>query len=150
MIHAAAAIIVILLTVGLTVMFLKRRYRKVREEVALLHPEHSRLMTAPMANFFGRRSLGMGQVRGNGILLLTREAVHFRMLLPRRELTIPLRDIVSISTPGSFLGRSRRMKLLQIDFHSADAGEDSAAWLVGDLDEWADRLRGMTGTEPAD
>lgn len=147
MIYAAAAIVVTVLTVGLIFVLLKKRYGDAREEVALLHPEYSRLMTAPMANYFGRRSMGMGQVRGNGILLLTREAVHFRMLLPKREITIPISDITSISTPRGFLGKSRGTKLLQVDFHSPEAGEDSAAWLVGDLDEWVRLLEDLTGTK---
>ncbi|MBN2586380.1 MAG: hypothetical protein JXA64_00580 [Candidatus Fermentibacteraceae bacterium] len=122
-------------------VFIRRRLSRAMEEVTLVYPEYSRLLTAPMANFFGLRSAGMKQVRGNGILLLTADRLYFRMLLPRRELTIPLDAVTSAGTVGSFLGRTKGRDLLEVDFTDEGGSEDSAAWLVGDLQEWVNGIR---------
>jgi len=88
------------------------------------------------ANFFGQSSRGMGQIRGNGALVLTPSALHFIMFLPREELTIPLETVTSVSTPRSHLGKTVGWRLLKVDYRSP-SGEDAAAWAVQDVDEWA-------------
>lgn len=136
MIPALIAVGSVLTGILILLLFLRNRFRLAMEEVSRTHPEHDRLLTAPMANFFGVRSGGMKQVRGNGILILTRDRLYFRMLLPKRELTIPLDTIISVGKTRSFLGKTKGRDLLQVDF-TGDSGEaDSAAWLVGDLQEW--------------
>jgi hypothetical protein len=92
------------------------------------------------ANFFGRSSLGMGQIRGNGVLVLTPGELYFMMFAPRREVTIPLSSITSLSTPHSHLGKTVVMKLLRVDFES-ESGEDAAAWAVRDPGQWVADLR---------
>lgn len=87
------------------------------------------------ANFFGQLSRGMGQVRGNGALVLTPEELYFVLAVPRRELTIPLSAVTSVSTPRSHLGKTVGMRLLRVDFEG-DQGEDAAAWALNGVDEW--------------
>lgn len=136
-----------LLVVLAAVLLLHSRFRKAGREVYSRYPEHSRLLAAPMANFFGLRSRGMRQVRGNGILLLTGSEIFFRMLLPSREFRIPLDSVTSLETPGSFLGKSKGRKLLQVNFTTFDGEEDSAAWLVGEPDRWAEMVRKTAGLD---
>lgn len=136
-----------LLVVLAGVLLLRARFRKAGLEVYSRYPEHARLLTAPMANFFGLRSSGMKQIRGNGILLLTGSEIFFRMLLPSREFRIPLDSVTSLKTPGSFLGKSKGRKLLQVDFTSFDGKEDSAAWLVRDPDRWVKMVRKTAGLD---
>lgn len=128
-------------------LLLRSRFRKARREVYSRYPEHARLLTAPMANFFGLRSSGMKQVRGNGILLLTGSEIFFRMLLPSRELRIPLGSVASLETPRSFLGKSKGRKLLQVNYTSFEGKEDSAAWLVPDPDRWVKMVRKTAGLD---
>lgn len=87
------------------------------------------------ANYFGRESLGMKQVRGNGILVLTNNELYYQMLLPREELSIPLDHIIGIEDTVSFLGKSRSMPLLKVVFKT-EKGTDSAAWLMKDVNHW--------------
>ena len=110
-------------------------------EVYAEYPEHTRILTAPMANLFGIKSGGMKQIRGNGILLLTSSQLYFRMLLPKREILIPVNSITSIETPKSFLGKTKGRKLLKIDYRNDIGGTDSAAWLVPDLEKWIETIR---------
>ena len=92
------------------------------------------------ANFFGRLSLGMGQIRGNGVLVLTPDELYFMMFVPRREVTIPLDRITSVSMPRSHLRKTVWMKLLRVDFAS-ESGEDAAAWAVRDPGQWVADLK---------
>jgi hypothetical protein len=48
------------------------------------------LLVVPGANFFGQESAGVGQVRGNGTLVLTSTALIFEMWVPQRVVEIPL------------------------------------------------------------
>lgn len=89
----------------------------------------------PLANFFGQESKGKGQVRGNGALILTHEALHFFLAAPRRSWEVPLSDITAISFPDSHLGKSKFQPLLKIDF-ILDGEADSLAWLVTDPESW--------------
>lgn len=125
-----------LLILGVILWMLKRSYRKLIEEVSKIHPEHTRLISSHMANLFGIRSSGMKQIRGNGILLLTSTELYFRMLLPSKEIIIPVELMISVSTPGSFLGKTKGAALLCVEYGNAEGGTDSAAWLVDRLDEW--------------
>lgn len=132
---AGAVLLVIVL-----VSFVRRRLRSTLDSVLLEYPEHVRIITSPMANFFGLASRGMGQVRGNGVLILTSSSLYFRMLLPSRELEIPIAAISGVRTPKSFLGKTKGRKLLQVDFRGTSGEGDSAAWLVGDLDRWVTEI----------
>ncbi|MEN8209003.1 MAG: hypothetical protein ABFR50_07105 [Candidatus Fermentibacteria bacterium] len=131
----------ILLVAGI-VFLLRKLLKTAKGEVYAEYPEHVRILTSPMANLFGIQSGGMKQIRGNGILLITSSQLYFRMLLPRKELLIPLGSITSVETPVSFLGKTRGRKLLKVDYRNDAGGTDSAAWLVPDLEKWVQTIRG--------
>ena len=87
------------------------------------------------ANFFGRLSHGVVQIRGNGALVLTQKEVYFLQAVPRREITIPLEIITSVTTPRSHLGKSVIFRLLRVDFREGKRA-DAIAWAVRDVDTW--------------
>lgn len=128
------------LMIGL-LLLVRKLNKSAMEEVYAKYPEHSRILTSPMANLFGLKSSGMKQLRGNGILLLTSSQLYFRMLLPKKEILVPLRSIISVETPRSFLGKTKGKKLLKIDFRSDVGGTDSVAWLVDNLEKWVEAIR---------
>ncbi len=134
----------LLLAAGLVFM-LRKLLQTARAEVYAEYPAHVRILTSPMANLFGVQSGGMKQIRGNGILLLTASQIYFRMLLPRRELLVPLRSVTSVETPKSFLGKTKGRKLLKVDFRNDTGGTDSVAWLVSDLEKWVETIRRSAG-----
>jgi len=98
------------------------------------------LRTAPLANFFGQESIGMMQIRGNGMLVLTDKELYFRMWAPKRELSIPVGSILTIETPRSHLGKTVGRALLKVVFRDENGQRDSAAWLVRDLPSWKGSL----------
>ena len=133
----------VILLAGL-IHFVRGRLRTQAEELASRHAGEGVVRLTPRANFFGLASRGMGQVRGNGVLLLTRTSLRFVLLLPRREVTIPLESIRSVETPRSHLGKTVGMRLLKVTFSDDQGQEDSAAWWVNDLDAWVEDLSRLT------
>lgn len=105
------------------------------------------LLSDDMANFFGQESLGVWKIRGNGVLLLTEEYLFFGMWKPQKELKIPVTSISKISNPTKHLKKSVLKPLLKVNFKNNDGFEDSAAWIVRDLDKWNDILKKLTSKE---
>lgn len=99
------------------------------------------------ANFFGQQSRGMGQVRGNGVLALTRTKLYFLMWLPKREFEIPLTAVTGVERPRSFLGKSKGIELLKVAFRNDKGESDAMAWVVPELDEWERAVRSAAGHE---
>jgi hypothetical protein len=129
----AAGLVVLFVVVRLVVGYFKRKFNdELRRKFA--GKQVVRQMVG--ANFFGQSSRGMGQIRGNGALVLTPNELYFIMFVPRKELTIPLESVTSVSTPRSHLGKTVGWRLLRVDYRSS-SGEDAAAWAVQDVDEWA-------------
>jgi len=90
----------------------------------------------PWANFFGLKSKGGKQIRGNGALALTTSSLIFVMALPRRSVVIPLEKISEVSLVRSHCGKSILRPILRVAFQT-DSGPDSAAWALRDPEEWA-------------
>ena len=93
------------------------------------------IKTEPWANFFGLASKGMGQMRGNGALVLTGDELFFIMAAPRREVSIPLSSIKKVHIKKSHLGKTVGHPLLAVDYVFPE-GEDSSAWALAAPEEW--------------
>jgi hypothetical protein len=91
------------------------------------------------ASSFGQASKGAKQIRGNGALILTREAIRFLMAVPRNEIEIPLSRVTSVSLPKSHLGKTVFKPLLRVEFESLE-GRDSIAWAVREPSKWKDTI----------
>jgi len=92
------------------------------------------------ANFFGRQSAGLAQVRGNGVLVLADGELYFEMWTPKKSLSIPFSAIKSVETVRSFLGKTKGRSLLKLDFENDQGEPDAAAWLIGKHKHWKDAL----------
>jgi len=114
----------------------KERTREIKEKFA----GKDILLTSRGANFFGQKSKGLGQIRGNGVLLLTNKELCFGMWTPKKDFKIPIVAIKSIENPKSFLGKSVLRKLLKINFINDGDDLDAAAWYVKDLNNWTSEL----------
>ena len=96
-----AGSIVLLVVIRVVASRLKRR---ALDEIRRKFAGRTIVRQSVGANYFGRSSAGLGQVRGNGVLVLTADELYFLMFAPHRELTIPLNTVTSVSTPRSHLG----------------------------------------------
>ena len=119
---------------------LKSKQRNQSSEILDRFKDKMVLKAAQSANFFGQESKGVAQMRGNGVLLLTKEEIFFEMLVPKKELHIPISNISDIETPKSFLGKSKFMPLLKVKFKNDQGESDAAAWLVRDLAGWKEAI----------
>ncbi|NEQ28397.1 MAG: hypothetical protein F6K28_57350 [Microcoleus sp. SIO2G3] len=94
------------------------------------------LRAEPTANFLGLESRGSGQVRGNGVLVLTRDELWFSRFVMREDLRIPLETIREVRLVEAHLGkRILGRKLVYVQFQTPQ-GIDAAAWLVADPNSW--------------
>lgn len=89
------------------------------------------ILVAENANYFGRRSAGRFQIRGNGCLALGEDQLVFVQWLPRRDLVIRRSAITAVDSVDSHLGKRVGRPLLRVAFEG-----DVAAWWVHDLDRW--------------
>lgn len=96
------------------------------------------------ANFFGLESAGLKQLKGNGILILTKTHLYFQRLLPRKVIAIPIEDITSIDEVRSHLGKAIPTKLLKVHFRNQQLDKmDSCAWSVRNRKEWIKKFQGI-------
>ena len=140
---------VLVMAVGFAGLFLwVRRLR--REAAGALRDELAEdVLHVADCNFMGMLSSGYAQVRGNGLLALTRDGLRFRMLLPRRSFYIPLSSIKGVTYPRRFLGKFKGGELLRVDFANSAGKEDACAWLVADPHWWGEAIAALLeGKDP--
>jgi hypothetical protein len=125
-------VLVLLVILFVVLRLVSRSLRRQADAVRQRFP-HAKLVV-PGANFFGLESLGAGQVRGNGTLVLTGTELYFEKLVPRQDFHIPLSSISAIETPTSHLGKTVGRRLLKIRYRDDAGTTDAIAWYVPDLD----------------
>lgn len=115
-------------------------FRKRTEKILTKFSEQNIILSSIGANYFGQESLGVKQVRGNGVLILTDYDLFFEMWIPSREISIPLKDITKIDNPKWHLKKTRYRPLLKVYFINKNGKEDSTAWQVRELENWINIL----------
>ncbi len=136
-------IIPVFIFVFLLLLFIRIFFKKIRQD--LFEKLDSRfgienlILYSTGANFFGRKSKGMLQVRGNGALALTNEGIFFLMYSPEEEFLIPYGEITLVDIRKSFLGKSVFKPLLHVEFNF-EGGVDEVAWYVQDPEEWVAKI----------
>ena len=119
---------------------LKKIFKKRINEIFEKFKETNILISDEMANFFGLESKGVWKVRGNGVLILTKEELFFGMWKPKKELIIPIISILEVTNPKSHMHRSAFRPLLKISFKNESRDLDSAAWYIKHLNDWNEIL----------
>ena len=109
--------------------------KSLKPRIAAAIPRDAILLEDLRANSLGLTSMGKMQARGNGGLVLTKSALVFFQVLPRRDVSIPLDRIVEVKTVRSHLGKTYFRDLLFVSFRT-ETGTDSVAWYVADLPTW--------------
>ena len=91
------------------------------------------------ANFFGKKSKGGKQIRGNGAFVLTKDEISFIRALPFKEYMIPVKSITEVSLPNAFNGKSVFSKLLCIQYETR-SGSDTMAWAIKNPESWKETI----------
>jgi len=84
--------------------------------------------------------------RGNGLLVLTPEELHFVMWASDKRLRIRLSDIKFVGTVRKFAGRLGRLPMLHIKF-LRDGELLETAWTVANANSWVDEITRLKGGE---
>jgi hypothetical protein len=88
------------------------------------------------ALFYGIKSRGPAQLRGNGYLAASDHELFFRPWVGKRRVRIRRDQMTGMSTPKSWLGKTQGHTLLAIWYTNDEEQPDAAAWLVRDLPAW--------------
>ena len=112
---------------------LKKSISKGHERIMEEFKDKNIIYSDKFANFFGIKSAGAAQIRGNGILVLTEDELFFKRLMPDMEMRIPRKKIKNIEFPKSFLGKSVFKPLLKITYETESGTLDEAAWYTRKL-----------------
>lgn len=110
-----------------------------RATLAARYPESDVVRSELMALSFGLQSKGVMQMRGNGVLALTRKELYFAMYVGGFSLAVPLQSIVAVTLVRSHLGKTQGARLLHVRF-TVDGGEDAIAWRVPSPELWVECL----------
>jgi hypothetical protein len=95
------------------------------------------------ATSLGLTSLGVGELRGTGTLVLTDDEVAFAQWRPDRLVRIPRAAVVEVDTTRTHLGKTMNKDLLRIRWTNAETDvEDTVAFFLRDLDAWLTDLGG--------
>jgi hypothetical protein len=135
----AALALVWLVAVAAQRFALKSLEKSLRPRVERRYAAENILLASYEADFFGLESRGLGQVRGNGALILTPGELHFIQAVPGREVVIPLEGITAVSVVRSHLKKWVARDLLRVDYRTP-GGPEAAAWFVYDPSGWKGAL----------
>ena len=116
--------------------------KRLQKLIANRFDKEEMLGATTRANFFGIKSKGGAQIRGNGALVLTKKGLYFFRAAPQKEYKIPMRSIQSVSMPKFFNGKTAFVPLLCIRYNT-HYGEDSIAWALKDAKKWKDTIENM-------
>jgi hypothetical protein len=119
-----------------------RKIKKRVEEIFEPYKGVPMIKFAQNVNFFGQETKGLGQMRGNGCLILTNTELYFEMWWPKRTLKVPRHLISNVENPPPkwHLKKTKNRPLLKIHFTNEQGYEDSAAWIVPELEQWISSL----------
>jgi len=104
-----------------------------------LYPPDQILLEEYRANFFGKESAGVFQVRGNGGLVLSATDLHFFMLVPKMEICIPISSIREMTITKQHLYKVTPFDLLKVVYTEKDR-LDSIAWYLPQPAMWKQRI----------
>ena len=126
---------------------IEKLFKKRIKEIHDKYKDKNVLIFDDKSNFFGQESLGLGKIRGNGVLLLTEKELYFGMWKPKKEILVPVKSITDIANPKSHMHRSILRPLLKVIFKNNNGEFDSVAWFVQHLEQWNDILNDLISND---
>lgn len=120
-------------------LIFSRIRKKLQKSIAENFKKEEILGATTRANFFGIKSKGGKQIRGNGALVLTRKQLYFIRAVPRQEYNIPIGSVREVSLPRSFNGKSALVRLLCVHY-GTEYGEDAIAWAIRKPRQWKEAI----------
>lgn len=139
-----AALLIVTLILGF--LFLRNlQARRAKEVMSKFQGKQVYAMSSG-ANFIGQQSKGRGRLRGNGVFVLGDKGIYFEMWVPRRTVSIPYKNVVSVETPTSFMGRFTGIKMLKVVFRNENNETDAVGWSISHVDRYVNLLNDLCRT----
>lgn len=123
-------------------LFFRLTQKKLEKYILTEFNKDEILGATTRANFFGLKSLGSKQIRGNAAIVLTNDKLFSIRASPFQELVIPIENIDEISLPTSFNGRSVFKQLLCIHYQN-DGQEEAIAWTLANPEKWKQAIENL-------
>lgn len=139
---ASGVVVVLLLASAVSKLALHSMKGPLEARIAADYGADAILMKDLGANSFGLESKGVLQGRGNGALVLSKDALHFYRFVPGADLRMRLDSITELSFTKSHLGKATIYDLLKVRF-SADGQSDSIAWYLADPKAWKTKIEAL-------
>jgi hypothetical protein len=135
-----AATLLGLIPLLLLIRWAQQGLAKARAHLAEVAAGRTALRQSP-AQSFGIRSKGAAQLRGAGYLALFDDELVFVQAIAKNHMRARRADLVGVTTPRSFLGKSQVVKLLAIEWRTGEGdATDQIGLRVSELDAWLDEL----------
>lgn len=135
----ATSLVLVVLLGGILFLVISRVKKKAEAVIREEFDASQIIRSDPMANFFGVQSKGGAQIRGNGPLVLTKEKLWFRLLVPKKTVEIPFSSVTTVRTDKWFLHKTKGRPVLIVEYTTPD-GPDAAGWIVRDTEGWVAEL----------
>lgn len=124
-------VVLLALVIFVVLAAVSRAARKSAEDARARHPNARHIEAGAL--FFGQKSRGAAQMRGNGTLVFADSELVFNQWVVNREFRVPYAAIQAVETPRSFLGKSQGVQLLAVSYLDDAGTPDAMAWRVRDL-----------------
>ncbi len=143
------SVAVVLVFVLLVLRWARRGLAAARAQLAEVAAGRTAKRQSP-AQSFGIKSKGATQLRGAGYLALFDDELVFVQAIASNHVRTKRSEIVGVSTPRSFLGKTQGAKLLAVEWRTGEGdATDQIALRVSDLDTWVADLGGTTSADRA-
>ena len=134
---------IILIGVVLLLLLLYSLIKKFRNRYDLFQQAIGReniIEATQKCNFFGQKSRGKSQIRGNGFFALTDEEIFFELFVAKRVFRIYYSNILEMKIQRWFLGKSMERDLLVIRYLNEKKEEDEIGFLLKDPRLWMEKI----------
>jgi|TARA_B100000315_G_scaffold162395_1_gene150830 hypothetical protein len=136
---AVIVIVIILIVIIGPKIFYRISKPKLEQKISELYNEDEIILKELKANCLGIKSKSVVQIRGNGVLILTKSHLRFFRILPKADYEIPINLITNVSITHTHLGKALPYKLVRLEFKGTD-GPDAIAWWVSDQEQWKNKI----------
>ncbi|MBK8034091.1 MAG: hypothetical protein IPK17_32235 [Chloroflexi bacterium] len=105
-----------------------------RAQIAKAREQFPQALAVLNANFAGLTADPSVRLRGNGILVITRDELYFKQWVTNREFRVPIRGIQSVELVSNFMGRWSFTPILKVNFTGAEGEAAAIGWHVRDAE----------------
>ncbi len=123
-------LVIVGVIIGVTLLILSRVSRT---QIAKAREQFPQALAVLNANFSGLTADPGVRLRGNGILVITRDELYFKQWVTNREFRVPTRALQSVELVQNFMGRWSFSPILKVNFTS-EGGQAAIGWQVRDAE----------------